>query len=60
MSDEKETVELNEVTKLKEHVVQLETELHQNAQHTDEKVSFLIIVRSCLDEIILLQGQDVI
>ena len=60
MSDEDETNEQSEVTRLKECIAQLKAELHQHAQHTDEKVSFLTLMRSCLDEIILLQRQDVI
>ena len=60
MSDEDETHEQNEVTKLKKCIAQLKAELHQHVQHTDEKVSFLIIVRSCLNEIILLQRHNVI
>ena len=55
MSDEDEMNELNKIIRSKKCIVQLKTELHQHTQHTDEKVSFFIIMRLCLNEIILSQ-----
>ena len=54
MFREDDTVITHEVTKLKQCIQELETVSQKQTQHVDEKLTFLTVAESSLNEIILL------
>ena len=62
MSDEDVPKIMNENDLLLLHncIDHLEVKLLKNSHHADKKISFLTLTDSCLNEMLLCQGQDVI